>query len=683
MAEQQRLTRRQFAKQAAALSVSLAFAGKAHASRRIAVERRNLYPQGVASGDPAPDSVILWTRREPDSGANIHHLTVEVALDPRFRSVVASGRTTVSADTDWTCRFLAAGLKPAREYWYRFIDEAGNASRVGRTLTAPADSDARPVRFAFVSCQDVTQGACNAYKRMIYEDRRRRCDEQLGFVLHLGDFFYEVVWYPEDSPGGQTRGRRLRDIVRYPHGEKMRDFHLPTDLDDYRAAYRGYLKDPDLQDARARWPFVPVWDNHEFSWRGYQSQQFFNNAPRPAQRVKLAANQAWYEYQPARVIKPGQGDVFEAPKVSNAPLTEFDARGLGQQADNLIAIRSLQIHRAFRFGRNVEMILTDTRSYMSPPADTGPFSPDDVPYMTDERANDILDRGSEYDGGRPPPTIRFGNRELPNTQAHSPPQSYLGLEQIAWFKERLRQSRAPWKIWGHSFGTLSWRTDLQNLPPELRSTWAGEGYAILNAGNAVENSEIFDMVRDEGITGFAIVAGDKHSFWAGYPSKSLPPAAFEPVAVEFITGSISAQGLAEVAEIIVPADHPLRALYVHERPDGKLESSLNMTVLHGVEAALTLQKTGDADKARAASNPEVSPHLAFGDFGGHGYADIRVTPDRLEAEFVCIPRPLESNDAEDGGPLSYRVIHSVDLWRAGERPKLIQEVIEGDAGLAI
>src|SRR4029077_8051340 len=103
----------------------------------------------------------------------------------------------------------------AREYWYRFSDEQGFGSRIGRTVTAPADDDERPVRFAFVSCQDVTPGACNAYRRMILEDERRAPAERLGFVLHLGDFIYEVVWYPEDSPGGVDRGRRLRNVVRY------------------------------------------------------------------------------------------------------------------------------------------------------------------------------------------------------------------------------------------------------------------------------------------------------------------------------------------------------------------------------------------------------------------------------------------------------------------------------------
>lgn len=678
------ITRRKFAAQAAAMGAALAFGTGVSAqapARRI--ERRHLYPQGVASGDPAPDSVILWTRRAPDAGAAAHHLVVEVADDTSFQRVVARGTISVTAATDWTCRFLAAGLRPAREYWYRFVDEAGNASRVGRTLTAPRDDDARTARFAFVSCQDVTQGACNAFRRMMHEDGARSPEERLQFVLHLGDFIYEVVWYPEDSSNGRYRGRRLRDVVRYPHGERMRTFHLPTDLGDYRAAYRSYLLDPDLQDARAHWPFVPVWDNHEFSWRGYQSQQFFNNAPRPAQQIKLAASQAWYEYQPARVTKPGRGDPFEAPQVDNVPLGDLDDRGLGQEPNNFAAIQALRIYRAFRFGKNVELILTDNHSFASAPADTGPFSPDATPYLTDEIANDVLDRGREFGNGQPPATIRFGGSDHPNTQAAQPPQSYLGREQMAWFKERLRRSEAPWKIWGHSFGTLSWRTDPQNLPEPLRSTWPGEGYAILNAGFAVEHDEIFDLVRSEGIAGFAIVAGDKHSFWAGYPSKSLPPRAFDPVGVEFITGSISAMGLAEVAETIVGSDHPLRALYLRDGRATIPQCTLNMSVLHGVRSALTLDRTGDPEAARAARNPDLSPHLTFGDFGGHGYALVRASAAELETEFVCIERPLERSPGPDGGPLRYRAIHRVALWRAGERPLLRRSLVEGDAELAV
>jgi alkaline phosphatase D len=679
--------RREFAQVAAAFGAALALgAGRAIAAAPWR-ERRDLYPQGVASGDPQADSVILWTRRAPDAPTASYNLTVEVATTPAFATIVARGQASVGADTDWTCRFLAAGLKPGQEYWYRFTDEQGNGSRVGRTLTAPADGDPRPVRFAFVSCQDISQGACNAYRRMIFEDERRGPSERLLFVLHLGDFIYEMVWYPEDSPGGVERGRRLRDIVRFPNGEKMGAFHVPTTLADYRACYKGYLTDPDLQDARARFPFVPIWDNHEFSWQAFQSQQVFKGEVRPAQKLKVLANQAWFEYQPARVVKPGDPklDRFTPPNVNNAPLTRFDERGLGLEPNNLAAINSLRVHRALRFGANAELIITDNRSFMSPPTNGEGFDMGKgFPYMFPAEVNDTLDAARAANNGNPPATIRFDGKDVPNPTKNDPPSSYLGSVQKNWFLERLTQSKAPWKIWGHTFGTLSGRTDPLNLPPGLAGrTWPGAGYAQINGGGfVVDHAEIFDAVRDRGITGFAIVAGDRHSFWAGRVSKALPPEKFEPVGVEFITGSISAQGLFEVTEIGMKKEHPLRALYLHDLGNGRALPSMNMTMLHGVRASLELAKTGDKAKALALSNGDVAPHLAFTDMGGHGYATVRVTAGDLETEFVCIPRPLERNTAPDGGPLLYRVAHKVNRWRPGEAPQLQQRVVEGEPPLA-
>src|ERR1041384_5482172 len=208
----------------------------------------------------------------------------------------------------------------------------GNGSRVGRTITAPREDDNRPVRFAFVSCQNANQGAQNAYRRMIFEDERAAESDRLQFVLHLGDFIYEIVWYPEDRPQGYY-DRRVRDIVRYPDGEKISDFHVPTTVGDYRAVYRAYLQDPDLQDARARWPFICMWDNHEYSWLGYQGIQVFGSDVRAAQTRKVAANQAWWEYQPARVKKPSGASLvtFDPPHVTDTPITSFDAHGLGEE----------------------------------------------------------------------------------------------------------------------------------------------------------------------------------------------------------------------------------------------------------------------------------------------------------------------------------------------------------------
>src|SRR4051812_2205222 len=180
------LSRRKFIKTAATLGAALAWGGKARASRVRWQERRDLYPEGVASGDPDPNSVILWTRRPFESGGG-RVLTVEVAEDDAFRRVVAKASSPVSAEADWTTRVLVGHLKPAHVYWYRFADAEGNGSRVGRTITAPLATDPRPVNFAFVSCQSVNEGRLNGYRRMIFEDERAAPANQLGFVLHLGD----------------------------------------------------------------------------------------------------------------------------------------------------------------------------------------------------------------------------------------------------------------------------------------------------------------------------------------------------------------------------------------------------------------------------------------------------------------------------------------------------------------
>jgi len=688
------MKRRRFLAAATAMGASAAFGGtRARPSRIAWKERRDLYPEGVASGDPDSRSVLLWTRREFRDGPSSTRLTLEVAEDQAFQRVVATAPAVVSAESDWTCRVLVGELQPARVYWYRFTDAQGLGSRIGRTITGPADDDPRPVRFTFVSCQNVNQGAQNAYRRMIFEDERADEAERLGFVLHLGDFIYEIVWYPEDRPQGMY-DRRLRDVVRFAHGEKVSDFHVPTDVNDYRAVYRAYLRDPDLQDARARWPFICVWDNHEFSWRGFQSIQKFGDSVRPAQTRKVAANQAWFEYQPARVGRPNGAllERFDPPAVVDAPIERLDDHGLGQEPNNLKAIASLKIYRALRWGRNVDLILTDHHSYRADDPSDGlsaaPFESKDFPYLVPQEVIEIFDAGRSHDGGRPPATIRHGGAEVPNPRMDGPPLTILGAEQKAWFKDRLRGSRATWKIWGNSGGTLDMRADPQNLPPGVGPPWPGAGYATFGGGGwsgcLTERGEILDLVRDQGITGFAVVAGDRHSFWAGLTAKTLPPRSFEPVGVEFITGSISAPGLVEALEHRLARDHPLRALYLASvGPDPHPQPTMNMLVRHGVKSCLEFARTGDAAAARRLSNPDLSPHLSFLDMGGHGYATVRVTSDAIECEFVCIPRPLERSDGDDGGALRYRVAHRARLWGRGERPRLEQRVLEGNPQLSL
>src|SRR5581483_4745278 len=425
--------------------------------------------------------------------------------------------------------------------------------------------------FAFISCQNANQGAQHAYRRMIFEDERAPEAERLGFVLHLGDFIYEIVWYPEDRPQGMY-DRRLRDIVRYAHGEKIEDFHIPTTLEDYRAIYRAYLHDPDLQDARARFPFVNMWDNHEYSWLGWQGLQDFEGRSRPAQTRKVAANQTWFEYQPARIRKPGGPglELFEAPQVTDAPITSFDEDGFGQEPNNIAAVQSLTGYRAMRWGRNVELIITDQHSYRSHEPTSRPeahaLSSPDFPELIPQEAVEILDAGREYASGHAPSSIRLGQTEVPNFRREEPVQTILGRTQKAWFLERLRSSQATWKVWGNTEGTLDFRADPQNLPPGLTRPWPGQGYAGFGGGDYGsayrERAEIYDFIREHGITGFATVAGDRHSFWAGLAAKELPPREFEPVGIAFVTGSISAPGIVEALEHKLAKDHPLRALYL-------------------------------------------------------------------------------------------------------------------------
>jgi alkaline phosphatase D len=688
------ISRRSFLEMAVALGATAAWGRPfASESQNHWVERRDLYPEGVASGDPESDSVLLWTRRPPVGASTAKHLNVEVAEDESFKRVIATAQAPISEASDWTCRVLVGGLNPARVYWYRFSDVEGNGSRIGRTITAPREDDSRPVRFVFISCQNVNQGAQNAYRRMIFEDERAAEQNRIGFVLHLGDFIYELVWYPEDRPQGMY-DRRLRDIVRYQHGEKIRDFHIPTDLGDYRAIYRAYLRDPDLQDARARWPFVCMWDNHEFSWLGWQSFEKFQGVTRPAQTRKVAANQAFFEYQPARLFKPSGPslDQFDPPRVADSPVTRFDESGLGQEANNLTAIRSLRGYRAMRWGRNVELIITDQRSYRSEEPTDRPeaqvFTSDDFPELLPQEVMEILDAGKAYDNGNPPASIRYGGREFPNFRRDQPPQTVLGAEQKAWFLDRLKKSKATWKVWGNTTATLEMRADPQNLPAGLTKPWPGAGYAGFAGADAStayqEKGEIYDFVRDHRVTGFATIAGDRHSFWAGLAAKALPPKKFEPVGIAFVVGSISAPGFVEAYEHVFPKQHPLRELYVGQgRADAGPQPTINLLLRHGVTSCLEYAKSGDIKQARAVSNPALSPHVCFVDMGGHGYAVVCAASDSFETEFVCIPRPLERSQRDDGGPLLYRVVYRAKLWREGETPKLEQQIVEGDPRFSI
>jgi len=407
-----------------------------------------------------------------------------------------------------------------------------------------------------------------------------------------------------------------------------------------------------------------------------------------------AANQAWFEYIPARVTAPsGSLERFDPPAVKNVPITEFDSNGLGVEPNNLTAINSLKAYRALRYGRHLDLIITDQHSYRS----ANPFSDpsleklggDEFLGMSPEPLMQVLDGGRGFNGGHPPPEVRFNDAHIPNPQRNAPPQTILGEEQKAWFKDKLKSSTATWKIWANSEGTLDQRADPQNLPPGLtKESWPSDGgYANMGGGDYgtafVERAEIYQIVRDAKITGFAIVSGDLHSFWAGYAAAELPPGKFEPIGLSFVGASLSSAGPMEALEHNLPKDAPLRALLLADKPAGAPDWTFNMLLRHGVRACLEYAKSFDLKRARSLSNPDLAPHLEFVDLGGHGYAKVQLSADEMRTEFVCIPRPIVRSERPDGGPLRYRVLHTAALWKSGERPRLQTSVLEGDAGLSI
>lgn len=300
-----------------------------------------------------------------------------------------------------------------------------------------------------------------------------------------------------------------------------------------------------------------------------------------------------------------------------------------------------------------------------------------------------LDAGRSHDGGKPPAELQFRDVKIPNPSKDKPPRTILGVEQKAWFKESLRKSKATWKIWGNSLGALDNRVDLQNLPAGMaKNTWPADTYGMAGSNDYgaayAERKEIYDLVREAEITGFAIVSGDRHSFWAGYAAAHLPPRKFEPVGLSFVGASLVSPGTMEALEHGLRKDHPLRGLFLADRPDGgKPEWTNNMLLRHGVRSALEYAKSFDLKRALALSNPQLAPHLEFVDTGGHGYAKVRLTGGEMRTEFVCIPRPVTRSAEPDGGPIRYRVVHVAKLWKPGERPHLKQQVLEGEVGLSI
>ncbi len=249
---------------------------------------------GVASGDPLPDGVVIWTRVTPTPGSTPGsgtgpdvQVTWQVSTDDRFRRVVAKGATVTGGARDHTVSVDVRGLAPATTYWYRFTNE-GRRSPIGRTRTAPAPgAGVASVTAGVVSCANWQAGAFAAYRHLAERD-------DLDVVLHLGDYLYEY------APGEY----QARDVVVRPHDPPVET----TLLEHYRRRHAQYKTDPDLQRLHARTPFVVTWDDHESAndaWSGGAENHDESTEGTWSDR-RAAATRAYAEWMPVRFGPDGR-----------------------------------------------------------------------------------------------------------------------------------------------------------------------------------------------------------------------------------------------------------------------------------------------------------------------------------------------------------------------------------------
>ncbi|MFF3684338.1 alkaline phosphatase D family protein [Streptomyces sp. NPDC002187] len=368
---------------AAALAFAVNLPGSASAAEADAKKiTEDPFTLGVASGDPQPGSVVLWTRLaprpyEPGSGLPAARFTVrwELAHDEIFTRIVRRGSATAHPEFDHSVHVEPTGLDPDRVYHYRF--RAGSwISPAGRTRTAPARA-ARisELRFAAVSCQAYHDGYFTAHRHL--------ADEDLDVVFHLGDYLYE---YAVNAVGG-ARNHTDRRLPAHYNRETIT-------LEDYRLRYGLYKSDPDLMAAHAAHPFVVTWDDHETE-NNYADEIPENDVPREEFLLRrAAAYRAYWENQPLRTPQRPRGT-------------------------------DMQLYRRLHFGRLAQFDVLDTRQYRSDQAYgdgldiPGPESEDPARTMTGETQERWL-----IDGWRQsralwnvvPQQVNFSRRKLDLTE---------------------------------------------------------------------------------------------------------------------------------------------------------------------------------------------------------------------------------------------------------------------------
>jgi alkaline phosphatase D len=582
------------------------------------------FAQGVASGDPKPDSIILWTRVDGANGKDPVKLTVQVATDETFSKLVVND--TIDADPSWdyTVRHKVIGLDPATTYFYRFASAATN-SMVGRTKTAPAEgAGVAQLKFAFISCQDWNANHWAAFDEMLQED--------LDFVVHLGDYIYETL--PAHVLIGQTE--KAHAALTLPNGTKMDDGSVyATTVDDYRTLYKRYRSDPRLQALHARFPMIAIWDDHEFSDDAWQDHQTYTATDDQTEQVarRRSANQAWFEFMPADVTLDLNNPSFE----------------------------NIQIYRAFTFGTLATLVMTDERLYR------------DDHVIPESLAGGFL--GSRYLVSRD----TLAGAEQAKISAGGT-QSMLGSTQLAWWKDQMLGSKpkTAWRLWGNEVSLLRMQVDVQeavvqlvtdaivatdsdNLIPLRNAILAAVrldikaikdtgvlpgafaavhaafdpvyGVALVNASVAALNAllpppsllgvTLFDadqwdgynterknmmaFLRDNSVPNVVALTGDIHAFFAGAVMDDFDATTPAPVMVDLVTAGVSSTSL---FKFYVDEIHAVPEL-------AGLQSLVYQNVTNRLNGTMSTYNTW----------------LKYVDTDAQGYAVVTLTNDKLSCDF--------------------------------------------------
>ncbi|ANJ65984.1 hypothetical protein A9404_00035 [Halothiobacillus diazotrophicus] len=303
------------------------------------------FPQSVASGDPQPNSVVLWTRVGNAAAGSDASLRLQVSTDSAFGTTVVDIDGLIAADAHDHClRVKVAGLQPGTRYYYRFLVQTGpgqfTSSRTGRTKTAPDPKANVAVRYAVTSCQDFIGRYYNVYAYLL------EAEPDLDFILQIGDYIYETTGDPSFQTTGSTRTVAFSDTAgAIALGSGTNTYYAASSVSNYRELYKTYRSDPVLQRVHEQYPMIAIWDDHEYSddcWGAtatyFDERKDEYNPPR-----RDRAEQVYYEFMPV-----------DDPAMTTTGTLSKDPNTLWPK--NVL-------YRRLRFGQNLEAVLLDYRSY--------------------------------------------------------------------------------------------------------------------------------------------------------------------------------------------------------------------------------------------------------------------------------------------------------------------------------